>query len=175
MERWRAAAQNTCRPAVEWAARRSRRPRPPSPWGNGGAFVRIPPTKADALNKSTVNAPYRRRIEPETLAGCLNSGEFGDWLVHMAPYSSTCGLRSCSASWRSTGSILRPWSAPIEQFSPRQASGASPLGRVRKYPLTSWILLECDRNNPSSAGIPGAGSINRPTLVTTPGWDFCCD
>jgi hypothetical protein len=39
---------------------------------------------ADQLVVGTVNAPYRREIDAETLAALLASGEPGGWLVHLA-------------------------------------------------------------------------------------------
>lgn len=41
---------------------------------------------SDRLVLSTVNAPYRRRIDAETLAGCLRSGRLGDWTAHVATF-----------------------------------------------------------------------------------------
>lgn len=38
----------------------------------------------DALVLTTVNAPYRRSIDGDTLAGCLRTGETADCIVHVA-------------------------------------------------------------------------------------------
>lgn len=43
-------------------------------------------TNGDRLVLSTVNAPYRRRIDAETLAQCLRSGAAGAWTVHVATF-----------------------------------------------------------------------------------------
>ena len=43
-------------------------------------------TSGDRLVLSTVNAPYRRRIDADTLAQCLRSGEREDWTVHVATF-----------------------------------------------------------------------------------------
>ncbi len=43
-------------------------------------------TNGDRLVLSTVNAPYRRRIDAETLAQCLRSGDVGAWTVHVATF-----------------------------------------------------------------------------------------
>lgn len=40
----------------------------------------------DGLVLSTVNAPYRRRIDAETLSQCLRTGELGTWTVHVATF-----------------------------------------------------------------------------------------
>lgn len=41
-------------------------------------------TNGDALVLSTVNAPYRRVIDGDTLATCLRTGMVDGWLVHVA-------------------------------------------------------------------------------------------
>lgn len=46
----------------------------------------MPTSTGDRLVLSTVNAPYRRRIDAETLADCLRSGDAGDWTVHVATF-----------------------------------------------------------------------------------------
>jgi len=43
-------------------------------------------TNGDRLVLSTVNAPYRRRIDAETLAQCLQSGNWDKWTVHIATF-----------------------------------------------------------------------------------------
>lgn len=40
----------------------------------------------DRLVLSTVNAPYRRRIDAQTLAQCLQTGDLGKWTVHVATF-----------------------------------------------------------------------------------------
>lgn len=40
----------------------------------------------DRLVLSTVNAPYRRRVDAQTLAQCLRTGDAGNWLVHLATF-----------------------------------------------------------------------------------------
>ncbi len=44
------------------------------------------PSNGDRLVLSTVNAPYRRRIDAETLADCVRSGNAGIWTVHVATF-----------------------------------------------------------------------------------------
>jgi hypothetical protein len=39
---------------------------------------------ADALVLSTVNAPYKRRIDGPTLARCIATGNVDGWVVHAA-------------------------------------------------------------------------------------------
>lgn len=46
----------------------------------------MPPTSGDRLVLSTVNAPYKRSIDAETLAECVRSGEAGPWKVHVATF-----------------------------------------------------------------------------------------
>lgn len=43
-------------------------------------------TNGDRLVLSTVNAPYRRRIDAETLVKCLQTGDLGTWTVHVATF-----------------------------------------------------------------------------------------
>lgn len=43
-------------------------------------------TNGDRLVLSTVNAPYRRRIDAKTLVQCLRSGNFATWTVHVATF-----------------------------------------------------------------------------------------
>ena len=38
----------------------------------------------DASVLTTVNAPYRRSIDGDTLAECLRSGDTAGWIVHVA-------------------------------------------------------------------------------------------
>jgi hypothetical protein len=40
----------------------------------------------DTLVLATVNAPYKRTIDAETLAQCLAQAEAGDWPVHVATF-----------------------------------------------------------------------------------------
>lgn len=40
----------------------------------------------DELVLSTTNAPYRRRIDAQTLAQCIRSGDMGSWTVHVATF-----------------------------------------------------------------------------------------
>lgn len=40
----------------------------------------------DGLVLSTTNAPYRRRIDAQTLAQCVRTGDTGSWTVHVATF-----------------------------------------------------------------------------------------
>ena len=52
-----------------------------------GSGPNAPPKAAlDKLVLATVNAPYRREISASALHECLESGEPGDWLVHVATF-----------------------------------------------------------------------------------------
>jgi hypothetical protein len=42
----------------------------------------------DNLVLGTVNAPWKRSIDADTLARAVSTGEVGDWLVHLATFFS---------------------------------------------------------------------------------------
>lgn len=46
----------------------------------------MPPIHGDRSVLSTVNAPYKRSIDAETLAECVRSGDAGPWTVHVATF-----------------------------------------------------------------------------------------
>lgn len=46
----------------------------------------IDASQTDALVLSTVNAPYRRAIDAESLTSCLRTGGMSDWIVHLATF-----------------------------------------------------------------------------------------
>ena len=47
---------------------------------------KLAPKTVDALVLATVNAPYRRAIGSDTLAGCLARAELAEWPVHIATF-----------------------------------------------------------------------------------------